>query len=131
MVSFQNPYLLLFLFDYINRFYYKIHRFRGKIIDNTLHKTPLRGALPTFGRYRYVFFSMLRWKTGTDVLGNDIGCIFIIYIYDICIYTYMYLQNVCIYVYSIYAYYESTQHSRHTNFTLPDQILPKGTIATS
>ena len=102
MVSFQNPYLLLFLFDYINRFYYKIHRFRGKIIDNTLRKTPLRGALPTFGRYRYVFFSMLRWKTGTDVLGNDIGCIFIIYIYMIYVYIRICICKMFAYMYTVY-----------------------------
>ena len=47
------------------------------------------------------------------------------------IYMYMYWQNVCIYVYSIYAYYESTQHSRHTNFTLPRSDPAKGTMATS
>ena len=69
MVSFQNPYLLLFLFDCINRFYYKIHRFRGKIIDNTLRragkkKTPLRGVFPTFGRYRYVFFFNVKMENG-------------------------------------------------------------------
>ena len=68
MVSFQNPYLLLFLFDCINRFYYKIHRFRGKIIDNTLRragkKNSIEGSFSHFWKIQVCVFFNVKMENG-------------------------------------------------------------------